>query len=271
MTFYTLLRPIKKNLLKLTKLKSVGMKKKSENIKPYEHFMILIDHVEYFNKNEFSNNNLLAFSMKGLLTDTDHHQSTFTQNEKNMQHKVFSIVTAEFDNCEDAIEAIGLLMDNGLEEKNISVIGKYELLQELIDEEYALDEMAEKSDSILAALDNFGTLKLPTTQTVFVAGALVGKHKINGTIVSLNSNNILSILKSWGLSNPLINRYLDHIAQNKTLVLAIGQPTEINRATSTLKYDTLAKAVDAFTQKQQIEIEHIHIDPFEDLETEEMF
>ncbi|MGB0524753.1 MAG: hypothetical protein ACPGJS_17400 [Flammeovirgaceae bacterium] len=242
------------------------MKNGLGKMKPSEHFMILVDSVSPIEAGMNTNDSLVAFSVKRFMATTNENYSIFTQNEIDMQ-KVFSIVTAAFDSCEDAIEATGLLMENGLEEKNISVIGKYKLLEDLIEEEYEFDEM-DDDDAPLSSFDNFGTIELPAVDTVFVAGALMGKHKVNGTIVSLDTTNLLQILKSWGLGHALIQRYFDLIATDKTLVLAVGEPTEISRASSTLKYDTMAKGVDLFAKKQMIAFEYIDLEAEEDIEAD---
>lgn len=245
-TFFKTIRQNENSSINATN--NIKMKNEVETIKLSEYFIILVDSVSPPTTGMTTSDGLVAFSMKRFRTDQNQHYPIFTQNEIDMKN-VQSIVTAEFNSCEDAIEAIDLLIENGLEEHNISIIGKYKFLEALIEDEYELAEV-NKNNIPLASLNNFGTIDLPTIDTVFVAGALMGKHRINGTIVSLASNNLESILKNWGFGNALIKRYLDYIANNKTLILALGEATEINRASSTLKYDTMAKAVDLFAKKQ---------------------
>ena len=86
--------------------------------------------------------------------------------------------------------------------------------------------------STLGVLPGAGIFAVPGLGFIFGAGAI--KKELAGYIVGLNGEGIVPILKTIGIKNDTIHRYITHIKEGKFLVIAQGHEEEVENAMNIL-------------------------------------
>ncbi len=154
-----------------------------------------------------------------------------------------------FKSHKEALAAIELLQEKGFPIKQLSLIGKADLIDdhmhirsnELLKE--APVSIGAVVGPVVGLLAGMGIFAVPGLGFIFGAGALVGAFA--GFDLGLVGGGIITLLMTLGIKKDFAVRYHEHLKENRFLVIAQGNETEVGHAKNILD-----------TYKDLIEVHH---------------
>lgn len=135
---------------------------------------------------------------------------------------------------EEAFEAVKALQKNGLSVKNLSIIGKADVVEDHL-RVRSTDPAAAAGVSvgaiagpILGVLTGVGIISIPGFGFLFGAGALVGA--LAGFDMGIVGGGIVTLLTTLFTNKEKVVRYHEHLNEGKFLVVAQGTEEEVDQA-----------------------------------------
>jgi len=158
-------------------------------------------------------------------------------------------IVGVYNSHESAVDAVRELTKAGYPEKNLSVIGKADLINDHI--HVKANDTAEKAElsvgvlagTTLGLLTGVGLFAVPGLGFVFGAGALVGAFA--GLDIGLIAGGITAILTHIGIDEVNARKYEKHLNEGKFIVFAQGDEKQIDHARETLHTQNLHLELDS--------------------------
>lgn len=139
-----------------------------------------------------------------------------------------------YDAHEDALEAIKELKRSGYSEKQLSIIGKAELVEDHLNVKsmnplkMAGLSVGMVAGSLVGVLTGLGFFAVPGFGFLYGAGALVGG--IGGLDIGVLGGGIVSVLTMLGIKEDEKVKYEQHLRNGLFIVVAQGTPAEVKGA-----------------------------------------
>lgn len=133
-----------------------------------------------------------------------------------------------------ALEAVSELVNAGFPAKQLSLIGKVELIEDHLhvkSNEMLIDapvSVGVVSGSILGILAGAGIFAIPGLGFLMGAGAIIGA--IAGFDFGIVGGGIVSLLLTLGVNKDHAVKYHEHLKVNRFLVIAQGDEEEVKKA-----------------------------------------
>lgn len=141
---------------------------------------------------------------------------------------------AVYDSHEKALNAVRLLNENKFPLKNVSIIGKAEIVEDnihlkshttLLNAPLAIGTIA---GAVTGILTGIGVFAVPGLGFLYGAGAVVGM--MGGLDFGILSGGLGTILDFIGVQNDSEVKYEDHLHEGKYLLLVHGSMDDIIKA-----------------------------------------
>lgn len=158
-------------------------------------------------------------------------------------------VVGVYDSHEKAVDAIEELKKAGYSTKNLSLIGKADLVNDHI--HVKSNDTAEKAEvgvgvvagSVLGVLAGVGIFAVPGLGFLYGAGALVGAFA--GFDFGLIAGGLVAALTHLGMDEVNAVKYEKHLNEGKFVIFAQGSEKEINHAQEVLHTQGLHLELDS--------------------------
>lgn len=145
-------------------------------------------------------------------------------------------------NHEHAALALKQLTKVGLDSKQISVLGKADIIDGKVNA-FSADKSVDRPAKIgavigpiLGLLSGVGIATIPGFGMVYGAGAIVGA--IAGFDLGIIGGGLVSLLLTFGISKEEIITYQNHIEEGKHLIIFHGKRKEIMKAQEVMEKGT---------------------------------
>lgn len=141
---------------------------------------------------------------------------------------------AVFNDHKKAINAIKYLVKKGIDEKEISIIGKGDIVEDKMHItsvegiKKAPIPIGAVAGGVLGVLAGAGMLAVPGLGFVFLAGKFVGA--LAGITLGMVSGGLTSVFVSLGFRQDQIVRYEKHLKTGNFLVVVNGPEEDIKKA-----------------------------------------
>ena len=145
---------------------------------------------------------------------------------------------AVYDNHKKAINAVKKLVNNGIEQSDISIIGRGEMVEDRmhISSVKSLKKapipIGVVAGGVLGVLSGVGMLAIPGLGFMFLAGGLVGG--LGGATVGMVGGGLTSIFVSLGFRKDQVVRYEHHLENGHYLVVVNASEEDINKSNNLL-------------------------------------
>lgn len=144
-----------------------------------------------------------------------------------------------FNTHAEALKAAEVLIENGVDAKSISLIGKAELVDdhihvrstEPIKDAPAL--LGAGAGAIVGLLTGLGVFAIPGFGILYGAGAVIGA--IGGFDIGLVGGGIATLLTSLGINKDHVVRYHEHLNEGKFLLMIHGDAAQVEKVEQLLK------------------------------------
>lgn len=153
---------------------------------------------------------------------------------KNLISNIMKVVVAVYKSHEEAIDAIKTLGESKFPLKQVSLIGRVEL----IDDQMRLKSLDPVKNApiligsiagpVLGLLTGLGVFVIPGFGFLYGAGAIIGI--IGGFDLGVVSGGLLTLLATFGIKKKSILSYEESISKGNFLVIIQGNQQEINQA-----------------------------------------
>lgn len=152
-------------------------------------------------------------------------------------------LVAVYETHEKAVHAVNKLKDNGFENKNISILGKADIIENHV--HVKTNDTAEKVEvslgvvagTTLGILTGIGVFAIPGLGFLYGAGALVGA--VAGADLGIVGSGIVAILTYVGVEQHNKEKYEKYLNECKFLLFVQGDEDRIELAEKVLGKDKL--------------------------------
>jgi len=141
---------------------------------------------------------------------------------------------AVYQNHEKAVRAVKKLVRDGIDSKEISIIGKGEMIEDRMHItsvkglKKAPVPIGTIAGGLLGVLAGAGMLMVPGLGFVFLAGKFIGL--LGGATVGMVTGGLASILISMGFRKDQVVRFDKHLENGNYLVIVDGEVDHIDQA-----------------------------------------
>jgi len=149
---------------------------------------------------------------------------------------------AIYDTQKKALQAVKLLDKSGFPLKQVSLIGKAEVVDE--DFQISSPKLVKGAPMVIGAsagvltglLTGLGVFAIPGFGFLYGAGAVIGI--IAGFDIGIISGGIMSILVTLGIKKDAVVKYEEHLKNGKFMLVVNGSTMEIKKAEKMLHSKT---------------------------------
>jgi uncharacterized membrane protein len=144
-----------------------------------------------------------------------------------------------YDSHDKALEAVKQLQSAGYDSSKLSVIGQATSIDDHLhvisssqNVERAEISVGAIAGSVIGVLAGVGLFAIPGLGFLYGAGALVGAFA--GLDIGIISGGLAAVLTQMGMDKTKAHEYEKHLKEGKFMVVAQGEPDELEHAEKTL-------------------------------------